>query len=274
MWRVGMSAGAAVATGDPAAPVDEARLERTTMRAVTLHLLPFLFLLFMCNYIDRTNVAIAALQMNRDLRFSGAAYGLGAGTFFFIGYALFEVPSNLMLARFGARRWIARIVVSWGVVASAMMFVRTPAQFYLLRFLLGLAEAGFFPGMVYYLASWFPAAHRARAISRLVIAVPFAALAGNPLGGWLLGFDGRLGLHGWQWVFLFEGIPSMVLGMVALALLTDRIEDARWLSQAQRAWLTTRLQREHELEGPRAHSPMLALTHPSSGSPRRFTSWS
>ncbi len=232
------------------------------MRKVTLRLLPFLVLLFVCNNVDRTNVAIAALQMNRDLRFSSTAYGLGAGMFFW-GYALFEVPSNLMLARFGARRWIARIVVTWGVIASAMMFVRTPGQFYLIRFLLGLAEAGFFPGMVYYLGLWFPSDQRARAIARLGIAIPFAAVVGNPLSGWLLGFDGRLGLHGWQWVFLCEGIPSVVLGLAALALLTDRIEDASWLSNEQRAWLIARQREDRERTSLRHASPLSALAHPT-----------
>src|SRR6476619_893976 len=141
---------------------DDTDLARTTLQRVSLRLLPFLFVLYVCNFLDRTNVAIAALQMNRDLKFSASAYGLGSGIFF-IGYALFEVPSNLILARVGARRWIARIMISWGFVASAMMFVRTPMQFYALRFLLGIAEAGFFPGIVFYLSEWFPAAQRARA---------------------------------------------------------------------------------------------------------------
>ncbi len=262
MSRSGTAAEATAAAPEGTPSQAEAALARATMRTVTLRLLPFLFLLFVCNYIDRTNVAIAALQMNRDLRFSGAAYGLGSGTFFFIGYALFEVPSNLMLARFGARRWLARIVITWGLIASAMMLVRTPGQFYLLRFLLGLAEAGFWPGMVYYLSLWFPAAARARAVSRILIAVPLAAVIGNPLGGWLLGFNGTLGLRGWQWVFLFEGIPSVVLGVLALRLLTDRIEYARWLSGEQKAWLAGHLRREQEQQAAPHVSPLLALAHP------------
>src|SRR5262245_49494956 len=161
-------------TGVPASTLgidrDETDLAQTTMRRVSLRLLPFLFVLYVCNFLDRTNVAIAALQMNRDLHFSATAYGLGSGIFF-IGYALFEVPSNMFLVRVGAPRWIARIMVSWGVVAAAMMFVRTPAQFYVLRFLLGIAEAGFFPGIVYYLSDWFPSAERARALSRFTTAV-------------------------------------------------------------------------------------------------------
>ena len=232
------------------------------MRRVSLRLLPFLFVLFIFNYIDRTNIGIAALQMNRDLGLSASAYGLGAGIFF-LGYALFEVPSNLILARVGARRWIARIMVTWGIVATAMMFVRTPLQFYLLRVLLGVAEAGFFPGVIYYLGHWFPAPERARAISRFMVAVPIAAAFGNPLGGWILGLDGWRGLAGWQWLFLIEGLPSVFLGLSVLVLLTDRLEEARWLSSAQRAWLAARLRRDQE-ESPAPHGlpPMRALAQP------------
>jgi len=210
---------------------------------VTWRLLPFLFVLYVFNFLDRTNVGIAALQMNRDLRFSATAYGLGAGIFF-IGYALFEVPSNLILARVGARRWIARIMVTWGILASATMFVRTPMQFYVIRFLLGLAEAGFFPGIIYYLGQWFPTEQRARAMSRFIIAIPLSGALGNPLGAWLLGFDGYRGLAGWQWLFLIEGLPSVLLGFVVLAWLTDRPADAHWLRPEQREWLMERLRRE------------------------------
>ena len=170
---------------------------------MSLRLLPFLFLLFVCNYTDRTNVAIAALQMNRDLRFSASAYGLGTGVFF-IGYALLEVPSNLILARVGARRWI------------------------------GIAEAGFFPGIVYYLSEWFPAVQRGRALARFMIAVPLAGAIGNPISAWLLELDGCYGLAGWQWVFLLEGLPSVLAGFTVLAILTDRPAQARWLSDTQR----------------------------------------
>jgi MFS transporter, ACS family, tartrate transporter len=251
-------AGAAVTALAP----DDADLARATVRRVSVRLLPLLFVLFVCNYIDRANVAIAALQMNRDLGFSGTAYGLGVGLFF-LGYALFEVPSNLALARVGARRWIARIVITWGLIASAMMLVRTPAQFYGLRFLLGVAEAGFFPGIVYYLSQWFPAAERARALSWFVIAIPSAGAVGNPLSAALLGLDGALGLRGWQWVFLVEGIPSVLLGVVVLAVLTDRPEEARWLSGEQRAWLSARLAHDQQ-ESAARHSlpPLRALAHP------------
>lgn len=222
---------------------DAAALERETMRRVSLRLLPFLFGLYVLNFIDRANVALAALQMNRDLSFSSSAFGFGAGIFF-IGYALFEVPSNLVLARVGARRWIARIMISWGILAAAMMLVRTPMQFYVLRFLLGVAEAGFLPGVVFYLTKWFPTEQRARAQSRFFIALPASGIIGGFLGGYLLGMDGRLGLAGWQWLFLLEGIPSILIGFTVLWYLTDEPKDARWLDDSQRKWLVSRMERD------------------------------
>ena len=224
---------------------DDSAIGRATIRRVSLRLLPFLFVLYICAHIDRANVGIAALQMNRDLRFSAAVYSFGAGIFY-LGYALFEVPSNLVLARVGARRWIARIMITWGALASAMMFVRTPASFYILRFLLGAAEAGFFPGVVFYLTAWFPAADRARAVSRFMLAVPVASVLSGAVAGPLLGLQGRLGLAGWQWLFLLEGLPSVVLGATVLAYLVDSPEAARWLAPEQRTWLTDRLRREHQ----------------------------
>ena len=188
---------------------DDTDLARTTMRRVSLRLLPFLFVLYVVNFLDRTNVAIAALQMNRDLHFSATAYGFGAGIFS-LGYALFEVPSNLVLARVGARYWIARIMITWGLIAAAMMFVRTPLQFYGLRFLLGVAEAGFVPGIFYYLNGWFPAAQRARALSCFMIAIPISAAIGNPLGARLLELDGLGGLAGWQALFALEGFRVLL----------------------------------------------------------------
>jgi ACS family tartrate transporter-like MFS transporter len=225
------------------------------MKRVSLRLIPFLFVLFVFNQLDRTNVAIAALQMNRDLRFSATAYSFGSAIFY-IGYALFEVPSNLILARVGARRWMARIMITWGLIASAMMFVRTPLHFYVLRFLLGAAEAGFFPGMVYYLNQWFPAAHRGRALSRFIMAVPITAVIGSPLSASLLGLDGWHGLTGWQWVFVLEGIPSVLIGIAVLAVLTDAPSRARWLAADQREWLLSRLARDAE-ESPATHMPTL-----------------
>jgi len=241
---------------------DDVVLERETMRKVGLRLLPFLFVLYIFNFLDRTNVALAALQMNRDLSFSSTAFGLGAGIFF-VGYSLFEVPSNLLLVRIGARRWIARIMISWGLIAAAMMFVRTPFQFYALRLLLGIAEAGFFPGIVYYLTQWFPATRRARASSRFMIAIPLSGVLGGLLGGFLLGLDGRLGLAGWQWLFLVEGLPSALLGITVLWYLTDEPRDARWLTDEQRAWLTDQMSRDKETSGAAHGMPALrALAHP------------
>lgn len=240
----------------------DSEIARTTLRLVSIRLLPFLFVLYIFNYLDRSNVALAALQMNRDLGFSAAAYGFGAGIFF-LGYVLFEVPSNLMLARVGARWWIARIMLTWGLIASSMMFIRTPAQFYVLRFLLGAAEAGFFPGVIYYLSQWYPAKQRGRAISRFMIAIPLSSVLGGPLGGWLLGLDGRLGVRGWQWLFLVEGIPSILLSAAVLAFLTDRIDDARWLNAEQRAWLAASIARDRDGSAAAHDMPLLqGLLHP------------
>jgi ACS family tartrate transporter-like MFS transporter len=227
-----------------APPIAEAP-ERTALAKVTRRLVPFLFLLYLVCFLDRVNIGFAALQMNRDLGFGPAVYGFGAGVFF-LGYVLFEVPSNLILARMGARVWIARIMITWGLVAAAMVFVRGPLSLYGLRFLLGAAEAGFFPGIIYYLSGWFPAAERARAVARFMVAIPLSGVLGGPLSGALLGLNGHLGLAGWQWLFLLEGLPAMVLGLVVLGCLTDRPEEAAWLTPAERAWLSAHLSRESE----------------------------
>jgi MFS transporter, ACS family, tartrate transporter len=183
--------------------------------------------------------------MNEDLGFSAAMYGFGAGIFF-AGYALFEVPSNLVLARVGARRWIARIMVTWGIVSVAMMFVQSATSFYVLRFLLGVAEAGFFPGIIYLLCNWFPQHQRARAIGWFMTAIPLSIVIGGPLAGVLLGLDGLWGLRGWQLLFLFEGTPAVLLGIVVLFVLDDRPEDAGWLTAEQKAWLTAKLRAEQD----------------------------
>jgi MFS transporter, ACS family, tartrate transporter len=227
-----------------APPTDNA-LERVTVGKVTRRLLPFLFLLYVVCYLDRVNVGFAALQMNRDLGFSPAVYGFGAGIFF-LGYVLFEVPSNLMLARLGARVWIARIMITWGLLAASMMFIRGPLSFYTLRFLLGAAEAGFFPGMIYYLCRWFPTAQRARAIAMFMVAIPLSGVGGGPLSGALLSLKGHLGLAGWQWLFLLEGLPAVALGFVVVGYLTDRPEEATWLAADERAWLSATLSNERE----------------------------
>ena len=232
------------------------------MRRVTRRLIPFVFVLYIFNFLDRSNVGLAALQMNRDLGFSARAFGLGAGIFF-VGYSLFEVPSSFALVRVGARQWIARIMITWGLLASAMMFVRTPAQFYVLRFLLGIAEAGCFPALMYYLSQWYPASMRARSGAWFMIAIPLSGVIGGPLGGLLLGLNGRMGLAGWQWLFLVEGIPSIVLGLVVLQYLTERPADAHWLSDEQRAWLVARLEGDRS-NAQTAHgmSALRGLAHP------------
>ena len=189
------------------------------------------------------NVGFAGLQMNSDLGFSSAAFGFGSGVFF-LGYCLFEVPSNLVLHRVGARRWIARIMISWGAISTAMMFVRTAPTFYVLRFLLGAAEAGFFPGVVYYLSHWYPEGQRARAIAAFMTAVPVSGVIGGPLSGALLTLNGLFGLAGWQWLFLVEGLPAILLGVIVLVYLTDRPETADWLSSAEKDWLVSRLAAE------------------------------
>ena len=214
-----------------------------TLRKVTLRLIPFLFLLYVVAWLDRVNVGFAALQMNSDLRFSSAAFGFGSGVFF-LGYCLFEVPSNLILHRVGARRWIARIMISWGVISTAMMFVRSAPTFYLLRFLLGAAEAGFFPGVVYYLSHWYSEGQRARAIAAFMTAVPVSGVIGGPLSGALLTLNGLFGLAGWQWLFLVEGVPAILLGIIVLFYLTDRPETAAWLSSAEKDWLVSTLAAE------------------------------
>ncbi|HEY4304022.1 MAG TPA: MFS transporter [Gemmatimonadaceae bacterium] len=235
-------------------------IERRTIRKVSARLLPTLFALYIAAFLDRTNVGLAALQMNADVGLSAQAYGLGAGIFF-IGYGLFEVPSNLFLARVGARVWIARIALTWGVLACAMMFVRGPMSFYVLRFFLGAAEAGAFPGIVFFLSEWFPEQQRASAMSKFMVSIPLASAIGGPLGGFLLTLNGSIGLAGWQWLFLAEGLPSIILGVVVLAVLTDRPGEAHWLSNEERTWLTTRLSDERARNAARVESnPTKAMT--------------
>lgn len=225
---------------------------RRAVALVRRRLIPFMFLLYIVAYLDRINIGFAALQMNRDLGFGDAVYGLGAGIFF-IGYVIFEVPSNLILHRVGARMWIARIMVTWGLVSAAMMFVQSVTVFYILRFLLGVAEAGFFPGMLFYLTRWFPARERARAVALFMTATAVAGLIGGPVSGALLELQGVGGLAGWQWLFLLEGLPAVVLGGVVWVYLTEGPEQADWLPGAERAWLIARLGREREVK--EAHEP-------------------
>ena len=237
------------------------REQSETIRRVSIRLLPVLLGLYLVAYLDRVNVGIAALQMNADLKFSAATFGLGAGIFF-LGYALCEVPSNVILAHVGARRWLARIAITWGLLTCAMMFVRTPLQFYGARLLLGVAEAGLFPGVIYYLSHWFPETYRARALSRFMVALALAQVIGAPLGGALLSLRGVMGLAGWQWLFLVEGLPPVLLGLVVLWYLTERPDDAHWLSPAQRTWLVEEIASERSRVQGAAASPLRALANP------------
>jgi MFS family permease len=228
--------------------VNDRRIMTTTIESVTLNkvgarVIPFLALLYFAAFIDRSNVSFAAEGMNRDLGFSAYVYGLGAGIFF-IGYVLFEVPSNLILHRVGARRWIARIAITWALVAVAMVFVKSATSFYIVRFLLGVAEAGFFPGVIYYLTQWVPASQRARLIGLFMTAIPISTALGGPISGAILSLDGAYGLAGWQWLFLLETIPSLLLGVATLFYLTDTPAQATWLNAEEKEWLVRTLATE------------------------------
>ncbi|MCC7053197.1 MAG: MFS transporter [Gemmatimonadaceae bacterium] len=226
------------------APAADSPLAARAYRRVTLRLIPFLFLCYVVAYLDRVNIGFAKLQMLSDLRMSDTAYGIGAGIFF-IGYFLFEVPSNLILHRVGARRWIARIMVTWGVLSMLTMFVTGPWSLYLVRFLLGLAEAGFFPGIVLYLTQWYPSSRRAQIISLFMTGVAISGVIGGPLSGMILEvMAGRGGLAGWQWLFLLEGIPSLVMGVAVFFLLPESITTARWLPEDERRLLLRNLEQE------------------------------
>jgi ACS family tartrate transporter-like MFS transporter len=216
---------------------DDARADAILARAAR-RLIPVMALMYVASFLDRVNIGFAALTMNHDLGFSPQVFGIGAGIFFF-GYFFFEIPSNLMLEKVGARIWMCRIMVSWGLVSMATAFVQGPASFYILRFLLGLAEAGLYPGMILYMTYWFPQATRARFIALFLAAVPAASVIGAPISGWLLGFNGLL--HGWQWMLLLEGIPSLILGAAVLWLLPDRPANAKWLSAEDKTILEARL---------------------------------
>jgi ACS family tartrate transporter-like MFS transporter len=255
-------AGSRHAAAPPIRPGIDDEIGARAIARVRRRLIPFMFVLYIVAYLDRINIGFAALQMNRDLGFNDAVYGLGAGIFF-LGYVIFEVPSNLILHRVGARRWIARIMISWGAVSAAMMFVNSVPVFYAMRFLLGVTEAGFFPGMLLCLTRWFPSRERARAVASFMTATAVAGLVGGPVSGALLSMEGTWGLAGWQWLFLLEGLPAVALGFVVWRYLTEGPEVARWLPADERAWLVDRLRREREAREAEEHfSVRRALTSP------------
>jgi ACS family tartrate transporter-like MFS transporter len=218
-------------------------LETRVLRKAALRIVPFVMLLYFVAFIDRVNIGLAALTMNKDLGFSPAVFGFGAGIFFW-GYFLFEVPSNIILHKVGARIWIARVMISWGLVSAAMALVSGPTSFYVLRFLLGAAEAGFFPGIILYLSYWFPARQRAGVTALFMAAAPLSTVLGSPISGALLEMNGWLGLTGWQWLFVLEALPAVILGFVVLWFLTDRPEQAKWLDSDERAWLVQTMRAE------------------------------
>jgi MFS transporter, ACS family, tartrate transporter len=220
-----------------------AAIEQQTMKKIYLRLLPFCFVLFFICYLDRVNIGFAALTMNKDLGLSSYVFGLGAGAFFW-GYCILEVPSNLILEKVGARRWIGRIMISWGLVSGAFVFTRGPISFFLLRFALGLAEAGFVPGIIFYFTYWFPPMHRARIVAGFLAAVPVSIGLGAPVSIAFLELDGVLGLAGWRWMFLGEAAPAVIFGVICFFYLTDRPADAKWLTAEEKAWLDAEMQKE------------------------------
>lgn len=229
-------------------------------RKVIIRLIPFLFLCYVCSYLNRINVSFAKIQMAQDLAWSDAVYGLGAGMFF-IGYFAFEVPSNIVMYKVGARRWIARIMVTWGIISAGMMFVHTPMQFYVMRFLLGVAEAGFFPAILLYISQWFPSSRGAKVTALFMAAIPMSGVIGAPLSGWIMhSLSGAQNLAGWQWLFLLEGIPTILVGLFAYFYLTDRIEDAHWLNDTDKRVLRHNIERESE--GKHLHRLMDGLKDP------------
>ncbi|MFJ4142313.1 MFS transporter [Pseudomonas sp. NPDC089734] len=229
------------------APPAVSELERTTMRRVAWRLLPFLIICYLIAIIDRGNIGMASLQMNHDLGLTPAIFGFASSLFFF-SYFLVEVPSNLALQKFGARIWIARIMITWGLISAGTAFVQGANSLYVMRFLLGAAEAGFFPGVLLYMTYWLPSAYRARMVAIFMVAIPGANFLGSPLSGYLLTLDGWMGMRGWHWLFIIEGIPAVLLGIACLFVLTDRPEQARWLNDEQRSWLIGRLEEERQLK--------------------------
>ncbi|MEW9583895.1 MFS transporter [Paraburkholderia sp. DGU8] len=234
------------APGD-AIPYDDSRtFEVRTYAKVSRRLIPFLMLCYLGAYLDRVNVGFAKLQMLSDLRFSETVYGMGAGIFF-LGYFLFEVPSNLILHKVGARRWLARIMLTWAVISASFVFVKSPVVFYMLRFLLGVAEAGFAPGVILYLTYWYPSARRAKALSLFFMAIPLAGMIGGPLSGWIMhSLQGAMSMAGWKWLFVLEALPSLVLGIAILLYLDDSIVKAKWLNDTEKALLARNIASDNE----------------------------
>jgi len=234
----------------------EMDIEKRTLRRITWRIVPFIMVLYLIAYIDRVNIGFAALTMKEDLGFTASMLGFGAGIFF-LGYFLFEVPSNVILHKVGARIWIARVMVTWGLIAGGMAFVESSTSFYAMRFLLGVAEAGFFPGIILYLTYWFPARHRAGVIAMFMAAAPIAVAIGSPISAALLGMDGIMGLAGWQWMFIIEAIPAVILGIVVFFYMTDRPEKATWLKEDERNWLIKTMREEDVGKGSTQHHSIL-----------------
>lgn len=239
-------------------PTADSALEKRTMRKVIVRLIPFIIAMYFINYLDRTNIGIAGPGgMSEDLALSATQFGFAAGVFFF-GYLLLEVPSNLALHRFGARRWLARILISWGLVAALMAFVPNAFWLYVLRFLLGVAEAGFFPGIILYLTYWFPTSMRARATALFMLAIPLSSVVGSPLSSWLISSGNSLfeDFAGWRFMFVVEGVPAMILGVACLFYLTDRPRDAKWLEPEERDWLQSHMDAEESRKAETFHYPI------------------
>lgn len=234
------------------APQNPATLETTTLRKIRWRLLPVIAVMYFIAFLDRNNVGFAKLSMSDDIALTEAAFGFGAGVFF-LGYALFEVPSNAGMVRFGARKWIARIMIPWGILATAMALTTGPISFSILRFLLGAAEAGFFPAIIFYLTLWFPQKVRVTVLGTFILAQPISNAIGAPISAAILSMPEYLGLHDWQWLFIIEGVPAIILGLLAPILLTDRPEEATWLKDEERAWLTSTIARENAVVADSGH---------------------
>lgn len=236
--------------------------EKALVRKITWRIIPFVFILYVISYLDRANIGYAALQMNKELALSSEAFGFVSGIFF-LGYFLFEVPSNVMLNRFGPRKWIARILLTWGIVAVASAFVQSATQLYVLRFLLGVAEAGFFPGIIVYLTYWFRAKELATTVALFTAAIPASYIIGAPLSTWIMDNIHWFGWSGWRWMLVLEGVPAVIGGVVCYLYLTDRPQDAKWLTPSEKQWLTKQLERDRKAQPEARHLTLIeALTNP------------